>query len=714
MAQLLQTDKQGKGRGSHYHIVFVDDSGAGTTSEDRKHVHPIEGGQVVQGDSDHTHALSDIEVQLKPKGEDEGRTISDSIDLFKNARDEEQKSIDDGRESESFFMGDQWDGDTKADLRNKQRAALTINEIESKIDILSGHQRQNRTDIRYLPVEEGDQKVADILTILVKNILEQNNYDYEETEVFEDSAITGRGLFNIFIDNDRNIEGDIVINKYNWDEVLFGPHDRKDLADCDYLTKIKWVSLAQAKILYPDKADKIQRDFDFFMAGNRDEQGFHRTTPGLQFEAAFMRDKNNIAVGPNPELIDLAQKQVRILEIWRKTHKKIPVLVNPQADLFINAQNWKPADISKVKTIDAIRVVDRKAFKMRKTTVIAMTLIDDEYPDLAVQNFDIVPLYAKKKGNRFWGKVEAVKDAQREINKRHSQAVDIMNKVSNYGWFIDGQTFNRPFERDKFKNTSSSPGFMSEIADITRPPVQIDGVKFPNELVNMMALDSQKLRELMIINPELTGESTRAESGVAIAQKNRQALTGNEFLFDNLSLAKRTIGRMLVAMIQKHYTPERIIRILENKAARDSVEVGGEPLFPQAADVAPQLGQEASEEEMALVQQGLIEGRKAQITELLETQDLTRYDVVVGENAWSPTTRQSNFIVWAELAGRGIPVPPDLLVDLSDLPEKDRVKEAIAAQAQAQAEADAADRDTEIQKTLIAAQSKQQGQNTSK
>ena len=86
---------------------------------------------------------------------------------------------------------------------------------------------------------------------------------------------------------------------------------------------------------------------------------------------------------------------------------------------------------------------------------------------------------------------------------------------------------------------------------------------------------------------------------------------------------------------------------------------------------------------------------------LLTEADLTKYDVVVAESAYSPTNRQANFIIWLEAAKSGIPVPPTLLVDLSDLPEKDKVKQAMAQMIAAQ-QADAEKtRQTELMKSGV-------------
>jgi hypothetical protein len=319
---------------------------------------------------------------------------------------------------------------------------------------------------------------------------------------------------------------------------------------------------------------------------------------------------------------------------------------------------------------------------MRVTTIAGGVLLLDEYPDDHPDDFNIIPVFAKKRGNKWWGKVHTAKDMQREINKRHSQAIDILNKCASYGWFHDHTTFPTPTDKANWLKNASSPGFNQEVANTDKPPVEVSGTKFPVEIVQLEQLSTEKLREIMNINPELLGLNSRAESGVAIAEKKRQGLVGNEFLFDNLALSKKRLGRAIIRLIQKAYTPERIMRIVSSVNSRAPVEVAGKPIDQYDP---------------------------AEIQRMLKNSDLTKHDVAVTESAYSPTNRRYNFIVWSELAGRGIPVPPELLIELSDLGDKEKVKQQIEQMKQQQAELENKKIDAEIQKTLISAQSKAEG-----
>jgi hypothetical protein len=697
MAELFKTDKVN----GHYHIVYVRNDGIGITDAVSHEPHEViedriespDGSatfanpQVMEADG-HTHEIMPFTPSNKKK---EKNTAQRVIMLWKEFKQNEADSRKKAKKSWDYMMNDQWDEAVEAKLNAEERSHLTLNNIAPNIRLLSGHQRQNRTDIRYFPVEEGDGRVADILTALVKNITEQTNYPFEETLIFEDQAVGGRGVFHIRIDRSKNIEGDIVIEKFPWDEVYFGPHEKFDLSDCEALIKSKFYSKSKLKQLWPNKAKDIEKTFDELeRLGEK-----HQRVEGEQYLIGEGKDFN---IHPSDsDLVDLKRKEFRVMELNEKVFESVTVLFDPVNDFFFNADRngLNSKDIEKAKTIEDINTAPQMNHRINKVVVAGSIVLEEGFLDediLPDNDFDIVPAYGVKKGNRFQGKVEDVKDAQDEINKRHSQTSDILNRHASYGWLVDNNSFDRPLDQQDFESAVSKSGFVAKVKDTQRPPVKLEGAKFPSELIGFASTEQEQMQFILNINPELRGFQGQAESGVAIVEKNRQGLLGNEFLFDNLSFAKKIIARKLISYIQEVYTPERMMRILMSKAQREAVEIGGENL----KDIAnPEMQTDLTPE---------------MIMELLESTDLSKYDVVVGESAFTVTNRRANFLIWSQMAATGFPVPPQLLVQLSDLPDKDKVLQQINEIQQQQQQSEQADRDTEIAKTQIAAQSRQQGQ----
>lgn len=690
MAELKRLSKAGNGKARHSHIGYLRDDGSGISSEDKEHAHQIgfqdtmsladefttpemmaelqaKHGWQVQVVNNHTHNIEDYEIKDTEDTQKESELVNEVIEDYLKDKKREEASIVSGRESDEFYSHRQWNETLKRQLISEKRAAHTVNFIEPAIDVLSGYQRQNRTEIRYLPMENGDSRTADILNIVVKNITEKCNYQREKTKVFEDTAIAGRGLFDIYEDFDKNINGEIIIDKYNWDETFFAPHNKEDLSDCDRLEKTKWITPDKIKGMYPDKYDKLTPETKEKPVKNTPSEDWDKRMN----EEDFYDGKN-----------------YRLIEREKKVYKRNYILVNAEDDFVFNASGWTEADINAVKTIGGFRKIPRTTYKMQVTKVVSRVLLEDEIKD--EQDFSIVPVYAKFRNNEFWSKIEGVKDLSRLINKAYSQFSDIINKVANYGWFYDDETFYDKKDRMKFEATAASPGFVQRLKDTKRPPEKVEGVKFPQEIIEAIAMFSTSLRQILNINLDFQGMNQQQQSGVALRQKIVQQLLGSDFLFDNMSFAEKKIGQMLLKKIQKLYTPERIMRLVNNERTKNpEMEIGGKPLIDNK-NPDPMTGE---------VPDGYT---PEEIMELLKTVDLSEHDVIVSESPSSPSALMGNFLMLLELAGKGIQIPPQAIMEFAPLPNKEKILRMIREQMDAQQAMEQQKFDTEIKKTLIA------------
>ena len=687
MKQLKKLSRVGLGRAAHSHIVYLnDETGVGLCSTEMGHTHEIvfqpptdpqldemgnevapgaPGGWFIQPALDgHTHTIEDYTAKAAKKKEEDTQVLSDIRELFKTGRELEKDSIEKAQESEKFYSGEHWDETEKSRLESLSRAAVTINKIEKNVDQICGMQRQERTDIRFIPQEGGDQKVADLLNVTTKHILNRCFFPREESAAFEDSVIGGRGLLNIFVKFDNDLRGEIVVEKFPYLDVVFGPHEKLDLSDCEYLIKHRFFSKAKIKQLWPGKADDVDKDFDDYIVERE----------SVQYSVDHYGKGSGFQAIGDDVMVDIAKKEYRVLECWRKVYEKTSVIANAQEDFYFNAYGWDSKDLRSARTIPGFFVIENNITKFRVTKTAGGVVLSDEYPaELPVDDFFIIPIYAKKRGQKFWGKVEPAKDPQKYVNKQYSLALDIGNKMSAYGWFIDSTTFPDN-EKEKFKRLASSPGFVVEVTDSNRPPQQVQGVKFPSELINLMEVGKNEITESMNIINNPNGAN---ESASLFVQRRNDKLLGSEYLFDNLSFAKQKLGRLLVKLIQKYYSPDRIVRIVRNANSKEPVELGGQPV------------DEFSDEDI----QGM-----------LTTTDLELYDVEISESTWSPSMRLSTFMLLSELARSGQPIPPEALLEFADMPAEIRNKliGMMAQQGQAQASAEQAKADAEIQKTLIA------------
>lgn len=685
-----------KGEGAdHEHLLYITDKNMECATA-KGHSHPItispDGTIVLTPAENHSHfaapynpedyaPIPDLAPDLTE--ESEGDVIARKADQFQSAYDAEEESIERGRESVRFREGEQWPEDTMTTLASKGRACLTINHVAPMVETLSGLYRRNRTDLRCFPTENGDAEIANVLTYVVKHIMQANNMELEETEVFEDMVVPGRGVFELYPDYDCDIRGFPKIRQCPWDMITFGPHQRKDLEDCEHVHRWKWLSQDILTNMFPDKAEEISTmfgRFEQFIAGTDDLSDL-----GTPLTSALFANQKT--------------REIRLLESEEKMYYRMKVFIDPMSGFTVNEAALPKAFRGQIEAMASFRFITRKLHKIRRTVLCGDVLIEDIYvnrptpPNQTGPSFSVFPVYAYKRGARFEGKVERIKDPQREINKRRSQIIDIVNTSINNGWLVPKGAFGSQREREKFRNTVAVPGFVIDVPDMTNLPQKIESSRVEPAVVQLELNSLESFRQTSNVNVEMMGMGSQYQSGSAMAHRMQQGLMGNEYLFDNMSMVKKRLGRELLLWIQELYDAERIARIFFDQAKIEKIYLAVQN--PQG---------QTQEQEVDPYDVNLF----VQIQQRIADADLTNYDIAVGETGQSPTAQLANFDMMIELAGKGVPLPPQLFIELAPIPNKARILQILDQANQQQAASEQQKYDTEIKKTMIAAQSKRQ------
>ena len=677
MSQFLRTDRVD----GHAHIVYVRQDGEGVTTVDKKHSHTYSGGELTG--EDHVHEMIDLVPipESKKKKGDKHTKVSKVMKAYKEFQNNESEFRKEGKESEEFVLGDQWSDADKTKLEGERRPPLTLNHVAANIRLLSGIQRQNRTDIKYAPVEGGDARIADIYTIVVKNITTRSNFAHEETQICNDQYRVGRGTIHTYIDRDENIQGDIVIEQFPWRDGYLGPHEKFDASDEEAQVKTKWYSEAKIHQLWPKQAKEMQKTLDDL--DKLDGEDLEPRHEGVQYAIGGDTPVSLTGIMKDPDFYNVVKKEYRVLEYEEKEYYTVSVIADANEDYYVNAEEvgFTAKDLTAVKTIEGISVIPRNKHRIRRYKVAGATLLEDGIANKSYNGLSLIPMYAEKIGSKIIGKVQDAKDPQREINKRHSQIADILNRVATYARYYDSKTFFSPADEADYKANGSKPGFVGKLMDVSRPPHREEGVRFPSEIANFADMELGQLREIMNINPDILGMGAQATSGIARQQNIRQGLVGNEYLFDNQSFAKKLLGERLVPMIQEVWTPQRIMRLLGSEDAKEAIDIGGEPFA---------------------------DADQAEIQKLLEDADTIKLDVVVDESPYNATKRQGDFADWANLASNRPEVPLEWLLKLSDLPDKEEFMQTLTGQREREMATEQGKQQTEIMKTKIAAEAKTQ------
>ncbi len=577
-----------------------------------------------------------------------------------------------------FFEGRQWTADQLAKLAKESRPALVFNKIAPLVRLVVGYMRNNRSDIRYLPGNEGGGtgSTAEILSRVAKQIGEQNQLPWVDAEVFLDAILTGRGYYDIRLDFERNDLGEVCISAVDPFSVILDPDATSyDTNEHASITKTKWLSLDEVEVCYGPEAAKLIRPF-IGTNGGATWGGFPfldmsgpEITPIRTFGQTDDPTTDTFRNFFHSELIDSYRKSVRVIDQQHRVTTWGPCFIDLETgDRVPVPGDWNQVQIEKAvyhaqRIGNPIVVQNRPYKRVRWTVMIGDVMVHDDWSPY--ENYTIGAYFPYFRRGITRGMVADMIDPQMEINKRRSSQIEIVTRSSNTGWILNRDSLTNE-QADNFKRNASKSGFIGEYrGDPTKKPERIQ----PNPPAMAMERLEQKseedLRTISGINESALGELDRVQSGRAIEARQRQAVIAIQIYMDNFARSKELLGRRMLELVQKHYTEERMFRIMGEDGRLSTIIINQKMMDP--------TGQ----------------------TPLDRINDITvgKYTVAIDETPLSSSFASAQFEEMLTLLEKMGPAGalvaqarPDLIVELSSLPRKEEwanaIKQAMGMQPQ--------------------------------
>jgi hypothetical protein len=301
-------------------------------------------------------------------------------------------------------------------------------------------------------------------------------------------------------------------------------------------------------------------------------------------------------------------------------------------------------------------------------------LFDGDSP-LPYDGFSIVPVFAysdvSKRTMNHFGLVRLVRDPQKEINKRWSQALNMLNQQVQPGIYA---------ETDAFVDAQQAQQSMKEAGAITWTNAgALTGGKikertvptFPNAPMQMEQYSQDIMKKITGINPDLMGQDRgRQEPGVVVRLRQQQGMTLLKPLFKSYNKAKQELYKRLLSIIMAYMPDEQIMRIL---GQNDRYQVD------HNAGVIVDLPTKMS-------------------AEFRDVRNL-EYNIKAEESPGNMSKRMMEMTALLEMMQQGFPVDPMQIIEKMELSarEKQRWIEYISNQNQAQAQQQQQMLETELQ-----------------
>ena len=558
------------------------------------------------------------------------------------------------RKLEGMYVGggEQWSDEDRLVLEDEGRKPYELNEIFDAVNAALGHQINNRVDIAFRPRGMGaDDEKATTLSKVAMQIADNNDFRHVESQVTSDGFIQQRGYYELRVDYNDNLYGEIRLGSLDGMDVIPDPDGKEYDPDtwADVIIS-RWLTCDEIEAMYGRKArrkveESLQYEHGDADFGEDELDGVRRNKFG---------DENDLRTGAED---GGGEQVVRVRVIDRQHWETAPadVVLYPTGDIRV-IEDATEAQIQ--SAINAGGMLFRRPTRRVRWTVSTygeVLLHDDWSP---YKHFTVVPYFPFFRRGKTRGLVDNAVGPQEMLNKALSQYIHILNSTANSGWLVEQNSLSN-MSTDDLEEQGAATGIVIEYKHGSKEPQKIEPNQVPTGVDRLMTLGSEKIRTITGITDALRGQpQSNNQSGKAIQSLQFGSMLSLAVPLDNLARTRHLLASRMLEMIQQFMDVPQVMRIVDKNV--DGTEQTSELLLNWTMETG----------------------------ELLNDLTVGEYDVVVTEQPNAVTFENSQYQQALELKQLGAPIPWSYIVRRSSLADKNELVAEVAAMEQGQQDAE--------------------------
>lgn len=522
-----------------------------------------------------------------------------------------------------YYDGHQWTPAEVEALKKRKQPPTVINRIQRKIDAMVGIEQRSRTDPKAYPRNPGDEGAADVATKALVFVDDNTRFDVKKSAAFENLLIEGYGGVEVIVEQ--------VMTKQ-------GP--RMEVA----INRLRW-----EEIFF----DPHSREKDFSDASYVGTQKWMNLDAALElYEGVYQGDDDledmlsasisTVADGETYDDRPLSQQTMR----WGDKRQK---RVRVAQTYYKRSGNWYLAIYCGGGMIyNEVSPYQDEHGKPCNPIILMTAYIDRD--------------------NRRYGLVRTMISQQDEINKRRSKLLHQLNSRQTMG--VKGAV-----SVAEMKRALAEPDGHVEIdADVFEAALQKGTQPFQvmqnnDQIMGQFQLLQESKSEIDLVgpNPSLVGQSEGGASGRAIMAQQQAGLAELSPIYDSLNDWTIRVYRAIWERIKQFWTEERWIRVTDEENAVQFLGLNVVEGYMQVIDM--QTG-------MPTIQ--------PQVQNAVAEMDL---DIIMEAVPDYVSLRHETFEQLSNMASQGIQIPPEMIIQASNLHNKSELLERLSEQQQGAAQA---------------------------
>ena len=577
----------------------------------------------------------------KIKDAEELTLAKNQWNAYTRARDHgHEEYVHMAKKCDQYYRGEQWDEFDMQQLDDQGRPALTINTILPTINAVLAEQSTKKADIQFKSRGGGNQEIADVMTQVYAQIADNNKLDWVEQQVFSDGLIQDRGYFDVRIDYDDHIQGEVRVTAKDPLDILIDPDAKQyDPRTWNEIFESKWMSIDEIEETYgQDKADKLRMlaetgttlgadsmEFEEERYGDTDEYNYGQQYPGDPENARLLRS-------------------IRVIERQYYKLDDCMYYVDPVTGDKRKIPNaWGKKKREAFADQFGLSIMTKKMRRVRWTVTADTVVLFDDYSPY--DHFTIVPYFPYFRRGKPFGMVRNLLSPQEQLNKISSQELHIVNTTANSGWIVESGSLSG-MTADDLEEHGAETGLVLEYNRGSTPPGKIPPNQIPTGLDRISQKAAMNIKQISGITDAMLGTDSPEVSGVAIQAKQGRGSMLLQVPLDNLTKTRQYLAEKILQMVQTYYTEERIIQVTDEQ----------DPYKPRNKVRVNQMTPEG---------------------QIVNDLTLGEYDVIVGTSPARDNFDEMQFAEAIELRQVGVPIPNDMIVEYSHLSRKADIAERI-------------------------------------
>jgi hypothetical protein len=598
----------------------------------------------------------------------------------------------------------QWDKGDRDALIAEKRPVESFNACAPVVNFLSGYEWERRKDGVYYPRGTEDETLGRLSTALSRYAMDVGQGDAQLHRFFRKGAIGGHAALYQCLNykyTDDLVEGDLDFEVLPENSFGYSPFSRRyDRNDSDYYFMMYWLPLEEAQRQWKNHENILAPGFinDWYTGQDATtgvptqvrEVFYKRETQQVRIIRYFYRKPVEVVLLANhatqdyQRMADGKEADQKLQEIrdsagaaaasqWQiMTADSQTALINGQTGQmqpFVTPDEAQQAldnltvQAGAAATKD-FEIVTRPTTTLRLSHLVGWDELDDtpspygrtdetgEVVDVDWR-FPFVTFVPYQDTDDFLsikGVVRDIKDPQRNINWYLSTAQDkLVRGPKGMLWVLKGEHT----DLNRLRAEVSRAGFVGEYA--SKLPDYIPPPPIAQEDLVMVQTMLEAIMRITGINAELLGQTTqKTVSGRSIQARQAGGLVGVSSLLMNWSASQKYFYELLIRRIQQYYSVGKMNRI-----------IGDDQRMAKA---------------MGLFGEQQVKMSDEAVYAMLKRLKKIDFDVIVEFAEHAPTARQAVVSQMMQFMAAGMPIPPEIIIEASDVPRKDEIQAVLKKQ----------------------------------